>query len=48
LTDEEEQEDFERKADEVAPEVIGCCLLSLLNAIALVLVPISALLMLNR
>ncbi len=29
-------------------EAAGCCLLSLLNAIALFLIPVSALLILNR
>jgi hypothetical protein len=48
LTDEERQEEFNRKADAVAPYFLGCCALNLLNAIALLLVPISALLVLNR
>jgi hypothetical protein len=48
LTDEEEQEEFNRKADAAVPRAIGCCLLGLLNAFALILVPVPVLLMLNR
>ena len=51
---EEEREDRESGSNDLAVETglcgleAGCCLLSLINMIALVVIPVSALLLLNR
>jgi hypothetical protein len=45
---EQERKDRESGKDDLAAEGGFCCLLSLLNASALLLAPVLALLMLNR